>query len=113
MVGCSVPRVEYYDASVGPDDARVGPSDASDEHDADVSTTTDAPTSDAPTSDAPVYCGPGLVPPPDGGCCSMSLVYYGGYNSKACQACVNAMCSWPNVCCLSGHNGICQMPPCH
>ncbi|MGH7295106.1 MAG: hypothetical protein ACRELB_09245 [Polyangiaceae bacterium] len=114
--GCSVPAVQFHDDGAG---------------DSGVDGTVEAPADDGGADsaaeakaeggvmfdgayDGPLYCN-GNAPPDGGTCCTSGTgpVCVGGCTKKACMACTaTGPCESPNVCCTSGGNGTCQLPPC-
>jgi hypothetical protein len=121
---CAVPAVEF-DGGQGPQEAGLdagldGTGADATAGDATTEGGTDAlleggVRSDAPY-DGPPYCEGDAAAPDGGTCCgggTTGPVCFGTCTSKSCGACTaSGPCDLPNVCCTSGKNGTCQLPPC-
>jgi hypothetical protein len=120
--GCSVPDVQFdggQGAEAGLDaglDGAGGDGTARDASGGGGDALVEGgPRSDAPY-DGPPYCEDDAAAPEGGVCCgggTTGPVCFGSCNNKSCGACTAAgACDLPNVCCTSGKNGTCQLPPC-
>jgi hypothetical protein len=117
LAGCGVPAVTFVDADASNDAGATTGSDAGPDGDVAADAGADARQteagSDGSEGGAGDYCvGPdGGVPPPGLACCpgGQGEACAGACMLKACRAC--EPCTWPNVCCTTGANGVCK-PSC-